>query len=181
MYAQGNILLLADVFENFRNMCLEIFGLDCPKCFLAPGLAWQTFLKKTKVKLQLLSDIDMLMMVGKGIRGGICHSFYQYAKTNNKYMKDYAKSKDFSYLQYWDVNNLYGLVMSQKLPGNNFEWIKDASQFNEDLVKNYHKEKHKGYFLKVDVHYTEKLNELHNNPFTLRAHWCLTSLNACNP
>ena len=82
MYLQGNILLLADVFENFRNMCLEIFGLDCAKCFLAPGLAWQTFLIKKKVKLHLLCDIDMLKMVGKGIRGGICHSFYQYAKTN---------------------------------------------------------------------------------------------------
>ena len=159
MYDQGNILLLADVFENFRNMCLEIFGLDCAECFLAPGLAWQAFLKKTKVKLHLLSDIDMLMMVGKSIRRGICHSFYQYAKTNNKYMKDYAKSKDLPY----------------------FEWIEDASQFNEDLVRNYHKEKHKGYFFKVDVHYTEKLNELHNNPLTLKGHWCLASLNVCNP
>ena len=77
----------------------------------------------------------MLLMVEKGIRGGICHSIYQYAKANNKYMKDYDKNKQSSHIQYWDENNLYGLGMSQKLPENYFEWIKDTSQFNEDLIK----------------------------------------------
>ena len=76
LYVQSNTLLLADVFENFRNMCLEIYELDPAKCLSAPGLAWQTTLKKTKVKLDLLTDIDMLLMVEKGIRGGICHSIY---------------------------------------------------------------------------------------------------------
>ena len=105
-------------------------------------------------------------MVEKGIRGGICHSIYQYAKANNKYMKDYEKNKDLSYLQYWDVNNLYGWAMSQKLRGNNFEWTKDASQFNGDLIKNYNEESDEEYFLEIDVHYLEKLHELHNDlPF----------------
>ena len=90
--------------------------------------------KKTKVKLDLLTDINMLLMVEKGIRGGICHSIYRYAKANNKYMKYYDKNKESSYLQYWDVNNLYGWAMSQKLPLNNFEWIEDISQFNEDFI-----------------------------------------------
>ena len=71
-------------------------------------------------------------MVQKGIRGGICHSVYRYAKANNKYMKDYDKNKELSYLQYWDVNNLYGWAMSQKLPVNSFECIDDTPQFNED-------------------------------------------------
>ena len=71
--------------------------------------------KKVKVKLDLLTDIDMLSMTGKGIRGGICHSIYRSAKTNDKYMKDYGKNIELSYLQYWDVNNLYGWAMSQKL------------------------------------------------------------------
>ena len=76
--------MLVDVFENFRNMCLEIYELD-PACFLtAPGLVWQAVLKKTKVKLDILTDIDMLFMVEKGIRGGTCHTIYQYAKANNK-------------------------------------------------------------------------------------------------
>ena len=108
----------------------------------------------------------MLLMVEKGIRGGICHSIYRYAKANNKYMKDYDKNKESSYLQYWDVNNLYGWAMSQKLPVNNFEWIKDTSQFNEEFIKNYNGESDGGHFLEVDVQYLKKLHErLHDLQF----------------
>ena len=160
MYVQSNTLLLADVFENFRNMCINIYELDTAKFLSAPGLAWQVALKKTKVKLDLLTDIDVLLMVEKGIRGGICHSIYRYAKANNKYMKDYDKNKELLYFQYWDVNNLYGWAMSQKLSVNNFKWIKDTSQFNEDFIKNYNEESDKGYFLEVVVQYLEKLHEL---------------------
>ena len=78
-------------------------------------------------------------------------------------MKDYGKNKESSYLQYWDVNNLYGWAMSQKFSLNNFEWIKDTSQFNEDFIKNYNEESDEGYFLEVDVQYLEKLHELHND------------------
>ena len=100
MYVQSNTLLLADVLENFLNMFLEIYELN-RTCFLtAPGLAWQAPLKKTKVKLDLLTDIDMLLMVEKGIREGICHTIHRYTKANNKYMKDYNKKKSSSYLQY---------------------------------------------------------------------------------
>ena len=87
-------------------MCLEVYELDPAHSLSTLGLAWQAIFKKTEVKLDLLTDIDMLLMVEKGIRGGICHSIYQYAKANNKYMKDYDKNKESSYLQYWDVNNL---------------------------------------------------------------------------
>ena len=105
-------------------------------------------------------------MAEKDIRGGIFHSIYRYAKANNKYMKDYNKNKESSYIQYWDVNNLHGWAMSQKLPVNNFEWIKDTSQFNKDFIKNYNEESDEGYFLEVDVQYLEKLHELHNDlPF----------------
>ena len=82
------------------------------------------------MKVDLLTDIDMLLMVGKGIRGGVCHSIYQYAKANKKYIKDYDKNKELSYLQQWDINSFYGWAMSQKLPVNRFEWIKFTSQFN---------------------------------------------------
>ena len=84
LYVQNDTLLLADIFENFRNMCLKIYELDPAKSLSPPGLAWQTALKKTKVKLDLLSDIAMLLMLEKGIRGGICHSIYRYAKANNE-------------------------------------------------------------------------------------------------
>ena len=107
-------------------------------------------------------------MVEKGIRGGICHSIYRYAKANNKYLKDFDKNKESSYIQYCDVNSLYGWAMLLKLPVNNFEWIRDTSQFNEDFIKNYNEESDEGFFLEVDAQYSEKLHELHNDlPFLL--------------
>ena len=98
--------------------------------------AWQTALKEAEVKLELLTDIDMLLMAEKGIRDGICDAIHRFAKANNKHMKDYDKNKESSYLNYWDVNNWFGWAMSQKLPVNNFEWIEETSQFYEDFIKN---------------------------------------------
>ena len=115
LYVQSDTLLLADVFENFRNMCIKVYELDPDHFLSAPGLAWQACLKKIEVKLELPTDVDMLLMVEKGIRGGICHTIYRYAKANNKYMKNYNKDKEESFLQYLDANNLYGWTMSQKL------------------------------------------------------------------
>ena len=103
----------------------------------------------------------MLLILEKGVRGGIYHSIQRYAKANKKYVKDYDKTKETSYLRYWDVNNLYGWTMSQKLPVNNFEWIKDTSQFNKDFIKKYNEESDDGYFLGVDVQYPERLHEFH--------------------
>ena len=111
LYFHSETLLLADVFENFGNMCLKIYELDPAKFLSAPGLAWKAALKKAKVKLDLLTDINMLLMVEKGIRERIRHSIYQYSKANNKYIKDY-KNKESSYMQYWDVNNFYEWAMS---------------------------------------------------------------------
>ena len=96
LYVQSDTLLLADVFENFRNKCIEIYELDPAHFLSAPGLAWQACLKKTEVKLELLTNIDMLLMVEKGIRSGICHAIHRHAKTNNKYMKKYDK-KSYHY------------------------------------------------------------------------------------
>ena len=95
----------------------------------APGLAWQACLKKTKVELGLLTNIDMLSMVEKGIRGGICQAIHRHAKANNKYMKNYNKDIS-SYLMYLDANNLYGWAMSQKLPTNGLKWVENLSKFN---------------------------------------------------
>ena len=95
LYVQADIFLSADVFENFRNICLRIYELHPAKFLSAPGLAWKAALKKkTKVKLDLLTVIDMLLMVENGIRGGICHYIYRYAKANNKCMKNYDKNKE---------------------------------------------------------------------------------------
>ena len=100
----------------------------------------------------------MLLMVEKGIRGEICHEIHQYAKANNKYVKDYDKNKESLYLKYWDQNNLYGWAMSQKLPVNNFELIEDTSQLNEDFMKSYTEENDEGYFLEVDVQCDKQLH-----------------------
>ena len=105
----------------------------------------------------------MLLMVGKSIRGGIWHAIYQYANANNKYMKDYEKHKESSYLKCWVVNNLYGWAMPQKLLVNNFLWIEDTFQLNEDFTKTYIEESDEGHFLKNDSQYPEKLYELHND------------------
>ena len=135
MHVQSNTLLLGEVFENFQNMCLEIYKLNPAKFFPTTGLARKAALKTTKVKLDLLVEVNMLLMVQKGIRGEICHSIYRFAKTNNKYRKDYDKNKGLSYIKYWDLNNLYRWAMAQKFPVNNFEWFEETSQFNEDFIK----------------------------------------------
>ena len=162
LYVRSDTLLLADVFENFRNKCLQVYELD-PAHFLSlPGLAWQACLKKTNIKLELLTDYDMLLMVEEGIRGGICHSIHRYAKANNKYMNNYNENEESSYIQYLDANDLYGWAMSQKLPVNNFKWVEDTSKINEDFIKNYYENSKKGYILEVDVKYPKKLHDLHS-------------------
>ena len=96
---QSDTLLLADVFENFRNTRLKVYELDLAHFLSLPGLAWQACLKKTSIKLELLNDYDMLLVVEEGIRGGICHSIHRYTKANNKYMKNYYENKESSHIQ----------------------------------------------------------------------------------
>ena len=110
LYVQCDTLLLAVVLESFRNKCIEIYELDPSHFLSAPWLAWQACLKKTEKRLELLTNIDMLLMVEKWIRGGMCQAIQRYAKANNKYMKNYDKNIESSYLMYLEANNL----MSQK-------------------------------------------------------------------
>ena len=188
LYVQSDTLLLAHMFENFRGMCLKEYELDPAHFLLLPGLAWQACLKKTNIKLKLLTDYDMLLMVEEGIRGGICYSIHRYAKANNKYMKNYNNNEEPSYIQYLDANNLYGWAMSKKLPVNGFKWIDNNETaeptakpsslerspselsakhvINEDFIKNYNENNDKGYIFEVDVKYSKRLHELHSDlPF----------------
>ena len=122
--------------------------------------------KKTEVKLELLTDYHMLLLVEEGIRGGMCQSTHSYAKANNKYMKNYDKNIESSYLMYLNANSLYGWVISQKLPTNGFKWVNDLSRFNEEFKKNYNDNSDVGYFLEVDVEYQKKLWSSHKDlPF----------------
>ena len=166
MYVQSDTLLLTDVFENFRNMCVKVYQLDPAQFLSAPELAWQACLKKTEVKLELLTDVDMLLMVEKGIRGGICHAMHRYAKANNKYMKDYNKDEEESFLEYLDASSLYSWAMSEPLPVDGFNRFKDLSKIDEDFMRNYDENSGKGYILEVDVIYPKNLHYLHSDlPF----------------
>ena len=110
----------------------------------------------------------MILMVEKGFRGVICYSVNRYAKANNKYMKDFDKNEELSYLKYWDLNNLYGRAMQQKLPVDFFEWVEDISEFHEKFIKRYNEKRDEGYFFGVDDQYPEALHDLHEDlPFLL--------------
>ena len=164
LYVQSDTF--ADVFENFRNMRIKLYELDPAHFLSAPGLAWQACLKKTEVKLELLTDVDRLLMIEKGIRGEICHAMHRYAKANNKYMKDYNKDEEESFLEYLDANSLYGWAMSKPLPVDCFDWIKYLSKIDEDFIKNYDKDSDKGYIIDVDVKYPKNSHDLHSDlPF----------------
>ena len=121
LYLRTDVILLVNVFESFRRVCLENYGLDPSHFYTVPGLAWKACLKKTGIRLELLLDPDMLLMFERGIRGGITQSVHRWAAANNPYMgSEYDKSKPTKYLQYLDANNLYGWVMSQPLPTGYF-------------------------------------------------------------
>ena len=168
LYVQIDILLLAEVFENFRDMCIEEYELDRFHFLSLPGISFQACFKKTNIELELLTDYDMRLMVEEGIRGGICHSIHRYAKANNKYMKNYNNNKESSYIQYLDANNLYGWAMSKKLPVNGFRWLDndEVNEINEEFIKNYNENDNKSYILEVDVRYLKRLHELHSDlPF----------------
>ena len=163
LYNISDVLLLADVFENFRDICLKNYGLDPVHYYTAPGLAWDAMLKMTKINLELLSDVDMLLMVEKGIRGGISIISNRYGKANNKYMKDFNKLELIKFLIYLDANNLYGWAMLQKLPTHNFKWMTNQeieNIFNNQIVQVWEKTP---CILEVDLEYPEELHDRHND------------------
>ena len=168
LYLKSDVLLLSDVFENFRKTCLHHYNLDPAHFYTSPGLAWDACLKETGQKLQLLYDYNMLMMFERGIRDGISHISKRYAEANNKYMKDYNPDEESSYIQYLDANNLYGWATSQSLPTDGFSWMKDLTK--EKLMDILDKANHsmsnrgrKGYIFEVDLEYPPSLWEPHND------------------
>ena len=165
-YNESDVLLLADVFENFRDLCLKVYGLDPVHYYTAPGLAWDACLKMTNIQLDLITDPDMLLMIEKGIRGGISIISNRYGEANNKYMKDFNRNKPTKYLMYLDANNLYGAAMSMKLPTHGFNWLTSREMeniYNNQVVEVWEKTP---CILEVDLEYPEKLHDLHSDyPF----------------
>ena len=159
-YFKNDVLLLADVFEKFIDICLKYYGLDPCHYFSSPGLSWDAMLKMTDIKLERISDIDKYLFIEKGLRGEISHSTKRYAKANNEYINDYDPEKPSTFISDLDTNNLYGWAMSEYLPYKGFKWLKSIDKF--DIMPISEKSKI-GYFLEVDLEYPDKLHELHND------------------
>ena len=154
LYNQSDVLLLADVFENFREVCKENYDLDPCWYYTAPGLAWDACLKHTGINLELLTDPDMLLFFEQGIRGGISMITTRYGQANNKYMGDkFDETKPSKYITYLDDNNLYGWAMSKKLPTHGFKWMTEEEL---DDWKSF------ACVLEVDLEYSKELHDLHN-------------------
>ena len=162
LYLASDILLLADVFENFRKTCLKYYKLDPCHYFTSPGLSWDAMLKMTNIKLELMTDIDMFQFIEKGLRGGISYIANRYGKANNKYMKKYDEKAPSKYIMYLDANNLYGWAMSQYLPTGRFRWMTQKQIDKIDLAK-YKEDSDKGIILEVDLKYPKELHDLHND------------------
>ncbi|KAL9951857.1 hypothetical protein ACROYT_G044596 [Oculina patagonica] len=161
LYVQTDVALLADVFENFRKICLEQYRLDPANYFTSPGLSWDALLKKTGVELELLTEVDMHLFIERGLRGGISMVSKRYAKANNPYVEGFDPSKPKKYIMYLDANNLYGWAMSKPLPKSGFRWKKVMPTEKEIMRK---KEFAKtGWILEVDLEYPAELHEEHNS------------------
>ena len=166
LYLKTDVLLLSDIFENFRDTCLKYYGLDPAHYLTSPGLAWDAMLKMTKIELDLITDIDMALFIEKGLRGGISYIAHRYARANNKYLPDYNPELDDSYLMYLDANNLYGWAMSERLPTGNFKWLEnlpDTPKEIELFLSKYTEDSDKGIILEVDLEYQKELHQLHND------------------
>ena len=173
LYLKSDIILLADVFENFRKTCLEYYKLDPCHYFTSPGLSWDAMLKMTDIKLELMTDIDMFQIIEKGMRGGISYIANRYGKANNKYMKEYDEKAPSKYIMYLDANNLYGWAMSQYLPTGGFRWMSEKQINNLDLAK-YKENSKKGLILEVDLEYPKELHNLHNDYPLAAERVCIT-------
>ena len=162
LYLKSDILLLADVFENFRKTCLQYYKLDPCHYFTSPGLSWDAMLKMTNIQLELMTDIDMFQFIEKGMRGGISYIANRYGKANNKYMSEYDEKEPSKYIMYLDANNLYGWAMSQYLPTGGFKWLTEK-QINKINLAQYNEDSNKGLLIEVDLEYPKELHDLHND------------------
>lgn len=165
VYLKSDVLLLADIFENFREICLKTYGLDPAQYFTAPGLSWDAMLRFTGIELELLTDIDMFHFFKKSIRGGISQCVERKHIANNEFLTNFNAAEPSSFIMYLDATNLYGHSMSQCLPLSDFEWVLQEEIQNLDILS-ISDEADTGYVLEVDVEYPEDLHDLHSDlPF----------------
>ena len=135
LYCCTDVLLLTDVFKRFRRTCQEQYGLDPDQYYTSPGLSWDTLLKKTGVKLELLTDYNQHLFIEKGMRGGISLASKRHARANNPMVEGYDPGRPSSHILYLDANNLYGWAMSQYLPTSGFWWVDDCRQLAKTIAE----------------------------------------------
>ena len=162
LYLKTDVILLADVFENFRNMCQTYYQLNPAHYYSSPGFAWEAMLKMSGVKLQLLDDINMVLMIESGMRGGISMVTKKYATANNPLVPGYDPSKPNTWLTYLDMNNLYSSTMSVALPEKDFYWLNEDEIDQLDVMK-ISDDSDTGIILEVDINYPASLNEKDND------------------
>ena len=155
LYLVSNVLLLTDVFENFRKTCMQYYKLYPCHYFTSPGLSWDAMLKMTNIKLELMTDIGMFQFIEKGMHGGVSYIANRYGNANNKYMKEYDDKVPSKYIMYLDANNLYGWAMSQYLPTGNFKWMTDKEISKTNLGK-YKADSKEGLILEVDLRISKR-------------------------
>ncbi|XP_063419676.1 uncharacterized protein LOC134704824 [Mytilus trossulus] len=160
LYLETDVLLLTDIFENFRDICMANYGLDPAHYFTSPGLSYDAALKTTGQRLELLSDPDMLMMFEQATRGGVAMISHRQGKANNPYMESYDSSQPIKYLTYLDANNLYGWAMAQPLPTGDFEWVEPEEI---DEILSYPDDHEYGAMVECDLEYPEELHDAHND------------------
>ena len=161
LYVKTEVALLADVFENYRNLCQGQYGLDSAHYYTSPGLSWDALLKKTGVELELFTDLEKHLFVERGMRSGISMVSKRYAKANNPLVPDYDPSKPKKYIMYLDANNLYGWAMGKPLPKRDFKW-KRVIPTEEEILERKEAAKN-GWILEVDLEYPAELHEEHNS------------------
>ena len=163
LYLKTDVLLLADVFENFRKVCLRNYHLDPAHYYSAPGLAWDGMLKMTNVRLELMQDRDMHVIIDKSVRGGMCCISHKHSIANNPSLGDsYDASKPNSFIVYLDMNNLYGTAMCESLPEKDFDFLLDDQIANFD-VNSIPNDSTTGYILEVDMDYPNLLHDVHSD------------------
>ena len=129
-YLKKNVLLLADVFEEFIDTCLKNDKLDSCHFFSSPGLSWDAMLEMTRIKLENISDNDMCLFIEKGLRGGTSYIWESFSEANNKDIKNHDSTKPSKYITYLDENNLYEWAMSGYLLYGKFKWLKNVDNFD---------------------------------------------------
>ena len=127
LYLRTDVLLLADVFENFRKTAMATYGLDPAHYYTLPGYSWDCLLKCTNIELEQITEPDMYLFIEKGLRGGISMVSHRHAIANNQYMENYNNEEPTSFIQYLDANNLYGWAMSRPMPTGDFQWVSHVS------------------------------------------------------